>query len=177
MRSHKLRIAVSVVLPIMILTPSCSYNLFSHSLAQCLAPDLCVRFRPLLDEGSMMTIRVVTNLITVEDQAHSSLLLGVLAEVWNEPPQISAADLTLECFLAFDLSFVIVTCCPCIFCLKSYLRVFLVDQSLWKLSLRNPQKTVVFLADNLHLVLSLWGTPIKDFGIRIDLIQVWIVLE
>ena len=38
------------------------------SVLQCLAMDLCIRFHQLLDEGSVMTIRMVTNLITAEGQ-------------------------------------------------------------------------------------------------------------
>ena len=38
-----------------------SLQLYSQSLAQCLAVDLCIYFHQLLDEGSMMTIKVVIN--------------------------------------------------------------------------------------------------------------------
>ena len=39
-----------------------------QSSVQSLAVDLCLCFHQLLDEGSLMTVRVVTNLITVDGQ-------------------------------------------------------------------------------------------------------------
>ena len=39
----------------------------SQSPAQCLSVDLCICFHQLLDKGSVMTIRVVTSLITVDE--------------------------------------------------------------------------------------------------------------
>ncbi|KAL6057963.1 hypothetical protein STEG23_015831, partial [Scotinomys teguina] len=48
--------------------PLPSLQLDSWSSAWCLAVDLCVCFHHLLDEGSMMTIRVVINLMTGEGQ-------------------------------------------------------------------------------------------------------------
>ncbi|KAL6058134.1 hypothetical protein STEG23_038279 [Scotinomys teguina] len=43
----------------------------SQSLAQCFAVDLCICFYQLLNDSSMMIIRVVTNLITREGQFRS----------------------------------------------------------------------------------------------------------
>ena len=46
-----------------------------------MAVDLCVGFHQILNDESMMTIRVVTNLVTRLVQISSSLLLGVLVGV------------------------------------------------------------------------------------------------
>ena len=52
------------------------------NLAQCSIVDLCICFNQLLDEGSMMTIEVVINLITGEGQLDIvSALLRVLTGV------------------------------------------------------------------------------------------------
>ena len=65
--TYKLRSAVSVGFPIIILTnfahiiSSPSLQLDSWNLAQCLVVDLCGYFHQVLEEGSM-TIRVATNL-------------------------------------------------------------------------------------------------------------------
>lgn len=64
---------ISVGLPVMIRSPY-SYNLFSlswlisRSLNWCLAVDLWIYFHQILDEGPMMTFRVVINQKTGEDQ-------------------------------------------------------------------------------------------------------------
>ncbi|KAK7835370.1 hypothetical protein U0070_017906 [Myodes glareolus] len=58
------RQAVSVGVPVMVLTPL-FLPLFPLNLGtsvQCFAVDLCICFHQLLDEGSMMTIKVVINL-------------------------------------------------------------------------------------------------------------------
>ena len=86
---HKLRSAVFVDFPIMPLIPFAhiillpSLHMVSHSSAQSLTLDRCIILHQLLDDDSVMTIRVVTNLITGEDQymGPSPLLLGVLAGV------------------------------------------------------------------------------------------------
>ena len=54
----------------------------SSSLDQCLAVDLCICFHQAMDEGSMMTIRAVTNPITGKGQFRQlSTMLAVLAGV------------------------------------------------------------------------------------------------
>ena len=73
MSSHKLRSAVSVDFSVMIfilfahifLLPS--LELDSQNSAQCSAVELYICFSQLLAEGSVMTIRVATHLITGED--------------------------------------------------------------------------------------------------------------
>ena len=52
--------------------PLPSLELDSQNSAQCLAVKLYISFRQLLAEGSMMTIRVVTNLITGEEWLRGS---------------------------------------------------------------------------------------------------------
>ena len=74
---HKLRSAVSVGFPIMILTalahiiPPSSLQLDSRSSAWCLPVDLYICGHHLLDEDSIVTIRVVADLISGEDQLSS----------------------------------------------------------------------------------------------------------
>ncbi|KAL6038514.1 hypothetical protein STEG23_000600 [Scotinomys teguina] len=48
-------------------SPKNIYLVFWSS-SQCVAVDLCICFYQLLDEGSMMTIKVVINLITGKGQ-------------------------------------------------------------------------------------------------------------
>ena len=50
-----------------IIAPS-SLQLDSRSSVQCLAVDLCICIHQLLDEGSMMTVKIVINLLTEEGQ-------------------------------------------------------------------------------------------------------------
>ena len=65
--------------PTIILTYLSSYNpsflllLDSRISAQCLAMNLYICFHQVLDEGSMITIRVVINLITKEGQLRNLL--------------------------------------------------------------------------------------------------------
>lgn len=80
--------AASVGFPVMTLTLPASYNPSSlhqdfQSSAQGLAVDLYNNFHQLLDECSLITIRVVTSLYRRRPgQAHSLLLLRVLAVVF-----------------------------------------------------------------------------------------------
>ena len=73
MNFYKLRPAVSVGFSIMILpyplvhmVPSPSLHLSSRSSAQCLAVSHCISFFKLLAVGSIMIIRLITNLIKGE---------------------------------------------------------------------------------------------------------------
>ena len=86
MSSHELGSVVSVNFPMMILIPLAhiilpsSFRLDSRSLDV----DLCICFHQLLDEGSIMTVRVVIILPHYRGrpvQTPSSLLLRVLVGV------------------------------------------------------------------------------------------------
>ena len=74
MSSHNLELVVFVGFPVMIMTllahiiPLPSLQMDSQSVARCLTVDLCICFYQLLDEGSMMTVMVVTNLNTGQGQ-------------------------------------------------------------------------------------------------------------
>ena len=75
MSSHYLRSAVSVGIPIMVLTPFFAHFIVPPSLqlvlvvlAQYLSVELCICFHQFLDEGSMMKIKIVINLIAGEGE-------------------------------------------------------------------------------------------------------------
>ena len=72
------------------------------SSAQCLAMDLCIIFYQLLDEGFLMTIRLVTNPIQETD---SSVCLSTIARNlgWGHPCRYASINILSHLFKRYRL--------------------------------------------------------------------------
>lgn len=67
----------------------------SPSSAQCVAVDLCIYFHQLLDKGSVMTIRAVIDLITVE----GDVCISFVGRICSPTLQVIRDTLFMACCL------------------------------------------------------------------------------